>query len=97
AGRRAGPAAAVRRRRGAAAARAGAAAGQYPRRAVAVPRRGLHPRGDRGADAAHAELLQVAACARHAPAARAAGDRGTRPWLTTRFTRPRPLPAGTTR
>ena len=32
---------------GAAAARAGGVAGQHPQRAVAVPRRGLHPRGDR--------------------------------------------------
>src|SRR3546814_1761263 len=58
------------------------------------PRRGLHPRGDRRADAAHAELLQVAAGTRHAPPARAAADRGTRPWLTSLPAPPIHLPAG---
>ena len=72
------PAAARRGRRRATAARAGAVARRHPQRAVAVPRRGLHPRGDRGADAAHRELLQIAARARQPPPAPAAGRNSRR-------------------
>ena len=51
--------------------RAGSAAGGDPRGAV-IPRRRLHPRGNRGADAAHAELLK-SQIARRTPPARLAG------------------------